>query len=168
MKAVPIPIGVGLPGGGGRVKRVIEKNSPLPARKEYQLATTKDDQSTFDLWIFEGEGAVVAECQYLGTIQLTGLPRGPKGSVRIAVAFELGEEFLLAVRAREMTTGREVEVVFTTKGTPDEVRKRVETEAANAAAGMPTPPVAAPSSGPPRPPEHPAGLKGLWGRITGR
>jgi molecular chaperone DnaK len=167
MDVVPISIGVGLPGGGGRVKRVIEKNSPLPVRKEYQLATTKDDQSTFDLWIFEGEGAVVAECQYLGTIQLTGLPRGPKGSVRIAVAFELGEECLLAVRAREMTTEREVEVVFTTKGTPAEVRKRVETEAANAAAGIPTPPVVAPASGP-QPPEHPAGLKGLWGRITGR
>jgi molecular chaperone DnaK len=164
---VPISIGVGLPGGGGRVKRVIERNSPLPIRKEYQLATTKDDQSTFDLWIFEGEGAIVADCQYLGTIQLTGLPRGPKGSVRIAVAFELGEECLLTVRARELTTDREVEVVFTTKGTPDEVRKRVETEAANAAAGMPSPPVPAPTAGP-RPPEHPAGLKGLWGRITGR
>jgi molecular chaperone DnaK len=164
---VPISIGVGLPGGGGRVKRVIDRNSPLPVRKEYQLATTKDDQSTFDLWIFEGDGPTVAECQYLGTIQLTGLPRGPKGSVRIAVAFELGEECLLAVRAREMTTEREVEVVFTTKGTPDEVRKRVETEAANAAAGMPSPPVSAPTAGP-RPPEQPAGLKGLWGRITGR
>jgi len=167
MDVVPISIGVGLPGGGGRVKRVIERNSPLPVRKEYQLATTKDDQSTFDLWIFEGEGATVAECQYLGTIQLTGLPRGSKGSVRIAVAFELGEGCLLAVRAREMSTEREVEVVFTTKGTPDEVRKRIETEAANAAAGMPSPPVAAPASGP-QPPEHPEGLKGLWGRITGR
>ena len=137
---VPISIGVGLPGGGGRVKRVIERNSPLPVRKEYQLATTRDDQKDFDLWIFEGEGATVAECQYLGTIQLTGLPRGPKGSVRIAVAFELGEECLLAVRAREIGSGREVEVVFTTKGTPDEVRKRVEKEASYAAAGIERPP----------------------------
>jgi molecular chaperone DnaK len=181
---VPISIGVGLPGGGGRVKRVIERNSPLPVRKEYQLATTKDDQRTFDLWIFEGEGVTVAECQYLGTIQLTGLPRGEKGSVRIAVAFELGEECLLAVRAREISTGREVEVVFTTKGTPDEVRKRVEKEAAHAAAGLPSPPSAtsgpAPVGAPARPvsreisrpgvepPERPAGLKGLWSRITGR
>ncbi|MGA8891919.1 MAG: Hsp70 family protein [Anaeromyxobacteraceae bacterium] len=185
---VPISIGVGLPGGGGRVKRVIERNSPLPVRKEYQLATTKDDQRTFDLWIFEGEGATVAECQYLGTIQLTGLPRGPRGSVRIAVAFELGEECLLSVRAREMTSGREVEVVFTTKGTPDEVKKRVEKEAQHAAYGVPLPPGAGgpvpanapagqahapgPSPGPsPSPAPGPApagGLKGLWSRITGR
>jgi molecular chaperone DnaK len=178
---VPISIGVGLPGGGGRVKRVIERNSPLPVRKEYQLATTKDDQKTFDLWIFEGEGTTVAECLYLGTIQLTGLPRGPKGSVRIAVAFELGEECLLSVRAREMGSGREVEVVFTTKGTPDEVRKRVEKEATYAAAGITPPPQAGPGApeapvpggsrehSRPAPAAPPAtGLKGLWSRITGR
>ena len=168
---VPISIGVGLPGGGGRVKRVIERNSPLPVRKEYQLATTKDDQKTFDLWIFEGEGATVAECQYLGTIQLTGLPRGAKGSVRIAVAFELGEECLLAVRAREMGSGREVEVLFTTKGTPDEVRKRVEKEATFAAAGIAPPPGAGPADPPAAggsPPPQGNGLKGLWNRITGR
>ncbi len=188
---VPISIGVGLPGGGGRVKRVIERNTQLPARKEYQLATTKDDQKTFDLWIFEGEGATVAECQYLGTIQLTGLPPGPRGSVRIAVAFELGEECLLTVRAREMGSGREVEVVFTTKGTPDEARKRLEKEATFAAAGIAPPPgVGPPSSGspqpsssapvprpgasaegsrPPSPGAAPAGgLRGLWSRITGR
>ena len=169
---VPISIGVGLPGGGGRVKRVIERNTPLPVRKEYQLATTKDGQETFDLWIFEGEGAMVAECQYLGTIQLTGLPRGPKGSVRIAVAFELGEECLLAVRAREMGSGREVEVVFTTRGTPDEVRKRIEKEATYAAAGIAPPPGAGPAAIPGEvgssPAARPAGLKGLWSRITGR
>jgi len=175
---VPISIGVGLPGGGGRVKRVIERNSPLPVRKEYQLATTKDDQKTFDLWIFEGEGATVAECQYLGTIQLTGLPRGSKGSVRIAVAFELGEECLLTVRARELGSGREVEVVFTTKGTPEEVKKRVEKEATYAAAGIvpsgaggPGHPGAAPphpGAAPEPPPAASGGLKGLWSKITGR
>jgi molecular chaperone DnaK len=175
---VPISIGVGLPGGGGRVKRVIERNSPLPVRKEYQLATTKDDQKTFDLWIFEGEGTTVAECQYLGTVQLTGLPRGSKGSVRIAVAFDLGEECLLSVRARELGSGREVEVVFTTKGTPDEVKKRVEKEATYAAAGIVPPPGArapphpgnAPHPGPAAepPPATGGGLKGLWSKITGR
>jgi molecular chaperone DnaK len=168
---VPISIGVGLPGGGGRVKRVIERNSPLPVRKEYQLATTKDDQKTFDLWIFEGEGTTVAECQYLGTVQLTGLPRGAKGSVRIAVAFELGEECLLAVRARELGSGREVEVVFTTKGTPAEVKKRVEKEATYAAAGIVPPPGAGappdPGTAEP-PPAASGGLKGLWSKITGR
>jgi len=178
---VPMSIGVGLP-GGGRVKPIIEKNTPLPARKEYTLSTTKDDQRTFDLWVFEGEGHVVDECQYLGTVQLTGLPRGPRGSVRITVTFALGEECLLTVRARELESGREVEAVFTTKGTPDEVKVRIEREAKYAAAGMAPPPPNPPSMAPlpAAPPDHagsPAqapeaprasGLKGLWGRLTGR
>jgi molecular chaperone DnaK len=181
LDVVPMSIGVGLPGGGGRVKRVLEKNTPLPARKEYQLATTKDDQRTFDLWVFEGEGHTVAECHYLGTVQLSGLPAGPKGSVRIAVSFELGEECLLSVRAREVGSGREVEVVFTTQGTPDEVRRRFDSEVKRAAVGLPPPPgpVAAPAPTP-APAGSPdgsareggedraAGLKGLWSRITGR
>jgi molecular chaperone DnaK len=177
---VPLSIGVGLPGGGGRVKRIIEKNTSLPARKEYTLSTTKDDQKTFDLWVFEGDGATVADCQYLGTIQLSGLPRGPRGSVQIAVTFQLGEECLLTVRARELRTGREVETVFTTRGTPDEVKRRVESEARYAAAGIvpARPPGPAAPAAPEAEPvaagaEKPAaargaGLKGLWSRITGR
>jgi molecular chaperone DnaK (HSP70) len=158
------------------VKRVIERNAQLPVRKEYQLATTKDGQQAFDLWVFEGEGATVAECQYLGIVQLTGLPRGPKGTVRIAVAFELGEECLLSVRAREMGSGREVKVVFVTRGTPEEARKRIEKEATYAAAGI-TAPIAPPHPGSPEPvgpgatPEADraaTGLKGLWARLTGR
>ncbi len=179
---VPMSIGVGLP-GGGRVKMIIEKNTPLPARKEYTLSTTKDDQRTFDLWVFEGEGHTVEECQYLGTVQLTGLPKGPRGSIRITVTFELGEECLLTVRARELESGREVEAVFTTKGTPDEVKARVERDAKYAAVGMAPPPPPLPSMAPlpgspashaPPPqagspePLRSSGLKGLWSRITGR
>jgi len=174
---VPMSIGIGLPGGGGgRVKTIIEKNTPLPARKEYTLSTTKDNQKTFDLWVFEGDGRTAEECQYLGTIQLTGLPRGAKGSVRIAVTFELGEECLLTLRARELESGREVEAVFTTKGTPDEVKARVERESKYQASGMPPPAPDLPSMAPPppeagaaaMPADRPGGLKGLWSRITGR
>ncbi|HET8733421.1 MAG TPA: TIGR02266 family protein, partial [Anaeromyxobacteraceae bacterium] len=100
-----------------------------------------------------------------------------RGSVRIAVAFELGEECLLSVRAREMGSGREVSVVFTTKGTPDEVRKRVEKEATYAAAGItpgaaPVPPgYAAPGAPPPVADDGPTaggGLRKLWDRLKGR
>ena len=171
---VPMSIGVGLPGGGGgRVKTVIEKNTPLPVRKEYTLATTKDDQRTFDLWVFEGDGPTAADCQYLGTLQLTGLPRGPRGSVRISVTFELGEECLLTLRARELESGREVEAVLSTRGTPPEVKAKVDREAKFPSSGMP-PPSPLPSMAPPPPaadagpaPRAP-GLKGLWSRITGR
>ena len=48
-------IGIGLP--GGRVKTIIERNTPLPARKQYGLATTRDGQTEFELVVFQGESA---------------------------------------------------------------------------------------------------------------
>ena len=40
---------------GGRVKTIIERNTPLPARKQYGLATTKDGQTEFELVVYQGE-----------------------------------------------------------------------------------------------------------------
>ena len=67
------------PGRRGRVKPIIDRNTPLPVRKQYGSPPPGTARPSFDLWIVEGEGSTVAECEYLGTIQLTGLPRGPRG-----------------------------------------------------------------------------------------
>src|SRR6266545_4821181 len=92
---LPMSIGIGLP--GGRVKTIIDRNTPLPARKQYGLATTKDGQTEFELVVYQGESGIAAESDYLGTLRLTGLPPGPRGMVKIAVTFELGAECLLTV-----------------------------------------------------------------------
>jgi molecular chaperone DnaK len=172
-------IGVGLPGGGGRVKKVLVAGAPVPAHKEYVLSTTRDHQRTYDVWVFEGDGATTAECHYLGTVQITGLPGGPKGTVQLGVSFRIDEERMLTVRIREEGSGRSVETLFTTQGTPDEVRRRFDSEVKRAAVGLPPPPgpAAAPASAPAGSPDgsareggedRAAGLKGLWSRITGR
>ncbi len=74
---LPMSIGIGLP--GGRVKGIIERNTPLPTRKQYGLATTRDGQTEFELVVYQGESGRAAECEYLGTVRLTGLPPGPRG-----------------------------------------------------------------------------------------
>jgi molecular chaperone DnaK len=131
---LPMAIGVGLP--GGRFKPVIERNTALPATKRYTLATTRDDQRELEVTVFQGEDARAVGNEYLGTLKLKGLPRGPKGSVRVSVSFELSNECLLKLKAREETTGTEVEATFGTKDTPSAVRARLEEEAA----AMPPPP----------------------------
>jgi molecular chaperone DnaK len=128
---LPMSIGIGLP--GGRVKTIIERNTPLPARKQYGLATTRDGQSEFELAVFQGESQVAAECEYLGTLRLTGLPPGPRGMVKIAVTFELGPECLLTVTARELNTGRKVQGVLSAKEGPNAARRKLEQAAAEKA-----------------------------------
>jgi molecular chaperone DnaK len=123
---LPMSIGIGLP--GGRVKSIIERNTPLPVRKQYGLATTRDGQTEFQLVILQGESRKAAECEYLGTLRLEGLPPGPRGMVRIAVTFELGAECLLTVTARELNANRQVKTVMSAREGASAAKRRLEAE----------------------------------------
>jgi len=121
---LPMSIGIGMP--GGRVKTIIERNTSLPTRKQYGLATTKDGQTEFELVVLQGESEAAADCEYLGTLRLAGLPPGPRGMVKIAISFELGPECLLTVTARELNTGRQVQAVMSTREGPSAAQRRLE------------------------------------------
>lgn len=121
---LPMTIGVGLP--GGRFHRIIERNSPLPVEKTYGIATSRDDQKVIEVSVFQGEDIHIAGNEYLGTAKLSGLPKGPKRSVRVAVTFSIGQDGILAVRAREMKTGKEVVAKLATRGTSEDIRKKLK------------------------------------------
>jgi molecular chaperone DnaK len=170
---LPMSIGIGLP--GGRVKGIIERNTPLPTRKQYGLATTRDGQTEFELVVYQGESGVAAECEYLGTLRLTGLPPGPRGMVKIAVSFELGPECLLTVTARELNTGRQVQAVMSTREGPKAAQRKLEQAGADPATRTGSFPVpaasdAAPATPPPSPAPVPAGggIAGFFRRLFGR
>jgi molecular chaperone DnaK len=179
---LPMSVGIGLP--GGRVKTIIERNTPLPARKQYGLATTRDGQTEFELVVLQGESERAEECAFLGIVRLTDLPPGPRGMVKIALTFELGAECLLTVTAREMNTGRSVQAVLSTHdGQETMIRKLGESPAAAAprmATGVypVTTPTGGGSEGSPASPvtvavggAEPAGGAGFWAmvrRLLGR
>ncbi|GMT99253.1 hypothetical protein KH5H1_33720 [Corallococcus caeni] len=141
---LPMAIGVGLP--GGRFKPVLERNVSLPAVKSYTLSTHRDDQTELELTVFQGDSERAQDNEYLGTLRLAGLPKKPRGAVQVQVTFEVNNESLLKVVAREGSTGREVVSTFTTRDTPEVVKARLaqqETAAAPAVAPAARTPVAA-------------------------
>jgi molecular chaperone DnaK len=113
---LPMAIGVGLP--GGRFKPVLARNAALPASKGYELATTRDNQTELELAIFQGDSDKALENEYLGTLTLTGLPRAPRGRVRVAVTFAVDGECILKVTARELSQGTEVSSTFSSRQAP--------------------------------------------------
>jgi molecular chaperone DnaK len=157
---LPMSIAVGLP--GGTVKKILERNTPLPARKQYGLATTRDGQTDFELVIVQGESPRASECDLLGTVKLGGLPAGPRGMVKISVTFELGAECLLTVTARELATGRQVRTVLNTREKASDVQRRL-------AEGSPEQgPTLKTTSDIPVVPGQPPRKQGFWGRLFGR
>jgi uncharacterized protein (TIGR02266 family) len=120
---LPMTIGVAMPGGG--FTRVIERNTPLPAQRSFAVTTTRDNEEVLELSIFQGEDTHIAANEYLGTVRLEGLPKGPKGSVRVAVTLRLDAECVLHVNAQEYSTRKEVKATLATRYTPDELRQRL-------------------------------------------
>ncbi len=131
---LPMSIGIGLP--GGRNKKIIERNTSLPHLRQYSISTTKDDQPSIELSVFQGESEKAQDNEYLGTIEVQGLPKGPRGSVSFDIQFALSAECLLTVTAQEKGTGRTVTATFSTQDTPEAVRQRLaeEVEAAQSTA----------------------------------
>jgi molecular chaperone DnaK len=140
---LPMSIGVGLP--GGRFKKIIERNTTLPHKKLLNIGTTRDNQETVEIVIFQGDNEKAQANEYLGTLVIGDVAKGPRGSVSFEIVFSLSAEAILTVTAEEAKTGRVVTATFSTKDTPDEVRKRltdvnappepVAPAAANAAGG---------------------------------
>ncbi len=154
--ALAIGIGVGLP--GGRIVPVLPRNTRLPARKTYELTTTHEGQAELELQVFQGDAPRVADCEFLGTVKVTGLPPAPKGAVRVAVEFALGPEGILSVTARNQATGQVTAAELATRDTA---------EAARAKLGV-TGPVAAPAGSRPIEPAARAGKPGFFQRLFGR
>jgi molecular chaperone DnaK len=120
---LPMSIGVGLP--GGRFRKLIERNTSLPHRKTLSLATTRDDQPSLEIVVFQGESDKAQENEYLGTLVIPGLPKGPRGSAAFGIVFSLSAESILTITAQDEKSGRTVTATLSTKDTPAEVKKRL-------------------------------------------
>lgn len=124
---LPMTIGLAMPGGS--FQRVIERNTPLPAQRSFAVATSRDDEEVLELSIFQGEDNHISANEYLGTVRLEGLPKGPKGSVRVAVTIKLDAECVLYVEAREYQTRKTVRATLATRYTPEELAKQLKVDA---------------------------------------
>jgi hypothetical protein len=107
LDVLPMPIGINKMNGTMHV--LFQKNQPLPDYKTRTLTTSKDNQRTIMLKIYQGESRLVAENELLGTFLFRGLRKAPKGKVKIEVTFHIDSEGILNLTARDKETGQSVE-----------------------------------------------------------
>jgi molecular chaperone DnaK len=159
-------IGVGLP--GGRLAPVLPRNTRLPSKKSYELATTRDGQTELELQVFQGDSQKVSECEYLGTVRVPDLPPRPRGGVKVSVEFSLGTEGILEVTARNLATGHTTDVQFATLDTPETLRRKLGlSEPQVAPAGARPMETSAPAAAGESLFERAAERRSLFGRLFG-
>ena len=114
------PHSLGIETAGGFSQPLIRRNAPIPTEHTRVFTTAADGQDSVVVRICQGEEKLFADNEALGEIELFGLRSGVRGRVKIEVTFMLDASGVLAVRARDLDTGKEQTIQINLKGGADD------------------------------------------------
>jgi molecular chaperone DnaK len=100
------PLSLGIETFGGLMNVIIPRNSTIPTKAGETFTTAVHNQHTMSIKILQGEREMARDNWKLGEFEIAFEP-APKGVPRVGVQFEIDENGILHVLARDIRTGRE-------------------------------------------------------------
>ncbi len=120
------PLSLGIETLGGIMTKLVERNTTIPAERKNVFSTADDNQSAVTVKVYQGERAMAADNRLLGQFNLEGLPPAPRGVPQIEVKFDIDQNGILHVSAKDLGTGKEqtVRIEQSAGLSEDEIERR--------------------------------------------
>ena len=100
-----IPLTLGIETLNDVFSPIIDRNTPIPARKTQIFSTADHNQTQVDIKVYEGERKFAKDNHLLGKFDLSGIPLAPRGVPKIEVTFEVDVNGILTVTAKDQGSG---------------------------------------------------------------
>jgi molecular chaperone DnaK len=106
------PLSLGIETLGGRLTRLIERNTTIPTDKTQIFSTAADNQTGVTISVYQGESEIAKSPsnRLLGEFNLEGIRPAPRGEPQIEVTFSLDTNGILTVKAKDKDTGKEAKI----------------------------------------------------------
>ncbi|RJQ33258.1 MAG: molecular chaperone DnaK [Actinobacteria bacterium] len=107
------PLSLGIETLGGVCTHLIERNTTIPTEKKETFTTAADNQTQVEINVLQGERQMAADNKSLGRFHLVGMPPAPRGVPQVEVTFDIDENGILNVSAKDKATGKEQKITIT-------------------------------------------------------
>ncbi len=124
------PLTLGIETEGGVMTALVDRNTTIPVDKRNTFSTAADNQTAVTVKVFQGERKIAGHNRLLGEFNLEGIPSAPRGVPQIEVKFDIDQNGILNVSAKDVGTGKEASVrIEQSAGLSDDEINRMRTDA---------------------------------------
>ena len=129
------PLTLGIETAGGVFTPLIPRNTTIPYSFTETFTTARDNQSMVRVHVLQGERAMAQGNKSLAKFEMHGIPPAPRGVPEVQVTFNIDENGIVSVKAKDMGTGIEQTVRVVADGglSEQDITRMVEEAAVNEA-----------------------------------
>ncbi len=106
------PLSLGIETLGGVFTKLVERNTTVPTERKQVFSTADDNQTAVTVRVFQGEREMASHNRLLGEFNLEGIPTAPRGVPQIEVKFDIDQNGILNVSAKDLGTQKEQSVTI--------------------------------------------------------
>jgi len=96
----------------GVATKMIPRNTTIPASKTEVFSTAVDNQPEVEIHVVQGEREMAADNKSLGRFKLDGIAPAPRWVPQIEVTFDIDANWVLTVKAKDKSTGKEQHITI--------------------------------------------------------